>query len=100
MIDNRNERPVRLSRRLSRQQRRALARKKAPGTGASQAGRNLASGAALTLRMGFGLATPAEAATFTVTNLNDSGPVNRRQAITDENIAAGPVVVAFQAGLT
>src|SRR3954447_17937493 len=98
MIDNGNEGPVQ----LSRQQRRALerSRKKLTTGGASQAGKILASGAALTLGMGFGLGTPAEAATFTVTNLNDSGPGSLRQAISDANNAAGPDVVTFRAGLT
>lgn len=42
----------------------------------------------------------ANAATFTVTNLNDSGAGSLRQAIADANGAAGADVVNFQAGLT
>jgi hypothetical protein len=42
----------------------------------------------------------AQAATFTVTNLDDSGPGSLRQAILDANGAAGADVVQFQAGLT
>ncbi len=41
----------------------------------------------------------AQAATFTVTNLDDSGPGSLRQAILDANGAAGADVVDFQAGL-
>src|SRR5436853_3724241 len=90
------------SERLSRQQRRALARarKKAEGSGATRSGKILASGAALTLGLGFGLGSPAEAATFNVTTLNDAGPGSLRQAVLDANAAAGPDVITFQAGLT
>ena len=42
----------------------------------------------------------AQAATFTVTNLDDSGPGSLRQAILDANGAAGADIVEFQAGLT
>ena len=45
-------------------------------------------------------APPAEAATFTVTNLNDAGAGSLRQAIVDSNINPGSDVVTFQAGLT
>src|SRR4051794_8762461 len=88
--------------RLSRQQRRALerARRKAAGSGAAQSGKILASGAALTLGLGFGLGAPAEAATFNVSNLNDSGAGSLRQAVLDANAAAGADVITFQAGLT
>ncbi len=39
-------------------------------------------------------------ATFTVTNLNDSGAGSLRQAVTDANGAAGADTVNFQAGVT
>lgn len=41
----------------------------------------------------------AQAATFTVSNLDDSGPGSLRQAILDANGAAGADIVEFQAGL-
>jgi hypothetical protein len=41
----------------------------------------------------------AKAATFTVTNLNDSGAGALRQAITDANAAAGADVIEFQTGI-
>lgn len=77
----------------SRRQRRALARrekKRAAGLGAGIAGiAALAGGVA-----------PADAATFTVTNLGDSGTGSLRQALIDANGAAGADTVDFQAGLT
>lgn len=45
-------------------------------------------------------AMPASAATFTVTNLNDSGAGSLRDAITQANGAAGADVITFQPGLT
>lgn len=42
----------------------------------------------------------AQAATFTVTNLDDSGPGSLRQAVLDANGAAGADVIQFDAGLT
>ncbi|HEY2295942.1 MAG TPA: choice-of-anchor Q domain-containing protein [Thermoanaerobaculia bacterium] len=49
---------------------------------------------------GLALAAPAEAATFNVTNLNDSGAGSLRQAVLDANAAAGADTITFQAGLT
>ncbi len=45
-------------------------------------------------------ATPARAATFVVTNTNDSGGGSLRTAITVANGTAGPDQITFQAGLT
>ncbi len=57
--------------------------------------------AALTLGAAALAAVPAaQAATFTVTNLNDNGAGSLRQAIVDANAAAGADVIDFQAGLT
>jgi predicted outer membrane repeat protein len=50
--------------------------------------------------MGAAVSPAADAATFTVTNLNDSGAGSLRQAIEDGNGAAGADNVVFQAGLT
>ena len=58
-----------------------------------------ASGAAAALGA-LAAGVPANAATFTVTNLNDSGAGSLRQAIVDANNAAGADTVVFQAGLT
>src|SRR5262245_34743698 len=84
--------------RLSRQQRRALQRRRGKGLTARRA----ASGAALTLgTLGMALAAgqPAQATTFTVTNLDDDGAGSLRQAIAAANGAAGADVIDFQAGL-
>ncbi|MDX1998744.1 MAG: choice-of-anchor Q domain-containing protein [Thermoanaerobaculia bacterium] len=58
-------------------------------------------GAALTLgAAALAASQGAEAATFTVTNLNDAGPGSLRQAINDANGAAGADTVVFDAGVT
>lgn len=57
----------------------------------------------MALFVGSLLMTPvdkAEAATFTVTNTNDSGAGSLRQAIIDANGAVGPDDVTFAAGVT
>lgn len=78
---------------LSRQQRRQLDRK---------AGKDgVSPRAALTLGVAaLAAASQAQAATFNVTNLADSGAGSLRQALTDANNAAGADVVSFQAGLS
>lgn len=42
-----------------------------------------------------GATLPARAATFSVSNLNDSGPGSLRQAVVDANSATGDDVITF-----
>jgi hypothetical protein len=58
----------------------------------------ISGGAALSL--GFALAPSLEAATFTVTNLDDAGAGSLRQAVLDANAAPGADIIDFQPGLT
>jgi parallel beta-helix repeat protein len=58
------------------------------------------SGAALALGVGLALSSTAQGATFTATNLNDSGPGSLRQAVLDANANSGADVISFQAGLS
>jgi hypothetical protein len=77
-----------------------LRRRRGPAaSGTARSGAVGAAGAALAVA-GLGLGTPAGAATFTVTNLNDAGPGSLRQAVLGANSAAGADVITFQAGLT
>lgn len=46
------------------------------------------------------IVTPADAATFNVTNLYDSGAGSLRQAVIDANSTPGADTITFQAGLT
>lgn len=74
-----------------REKKRTEGSAKSPGTAL---GVGLAGIAALA-----GGATPADAATFTVTNVADAGAGSLRQAISDANGAAGADTIDFQAGL-
>src|SRR3954466_5072918 len=55
---------------------------------------------AVTLGIAALAAPSADAATFTVTNLNDSGAGSLRDAIVSANTTAGADVITFQPGLT
>src|SRR5436305_9150933 len=59
----------------------------------------LATGA-VTLGLAALAAPGADAATFTVTNLNDAGAGSLRQALISANTAAGADVITFQSGLS
>jgi hypothetical protein len=62
--------------------------------------RRLAAGAGLGIGAALGASATAEAADFTVSNLNDAGAGSLRQAILDSNTAPGADRVLFQSGLT
>lgn len=74
----------------SRQRRRARERKLRKGGAAASA---------LTLGVALAASPAAQAATFTVTNLDDAGPGSLRQAIEDANGAAGADTITFDPGL-
>ena len=60
----------------------------------------VALGAGLALGASFAVAGPAQAADFTVTNLDPDGPGSLRDAINQANATSGPDRVLFQSGLT
>lgn len=85
--------------RLSRRQRRAEARAQARAARRAARSGPLSAGAALALGLGLNPAG-AQAASFEVTNLEDSGAGSLRQAIADANAMPGADVITFQAGLS
>jgi Ca2+-binding RTX toxin-like protein len=60
----------------------------------------LAAGAGLGIGAALGTTATAQAADFTVSNLNDAGPGSLRQAVLDANTNPGSDRVLFQSGLT
>lgn len=78
---------------LSRRQRRAAARR------AAKLGSLPSAAAALALSLGL-QPSEAHAATFEVTNLNDSGAGSLRQAIADANANPDSDLITFQSGLS
>ena len=62
--------------------------------------RQAGTGAAVALGAAIAFAPAADAATFPVSNLNDTGPDSLRDAITQANLTADPDVVTFAPGLT
>jgi Right handed beta helix region len=84
---------------MSKHQRRRRNRRiqHARGTAAK---RTVVAGAGLSLGVTLAGGASADAATFTVTNLNDAGGGSLRQAILDANAASGADQVTFQSSLT
>jgi Ca2+-binding RTX toxin-like protein len=66
----------------------------------SAARRTVLAGTGLSIGAALGMTATAEAADFTVSNLNDSGPGSLRQAILDTNAAPGADRVLFQSTLS
>jgi Ca2+-binding RTX toxin-like protein len=84
---------------MSRHRRRRRERR-VEHTRASSAKRTVLAGTGLSLGAALGMTGTADAATFTVSNLNDSGAGSLRQAILDANAAPGADQVTFQSTLT
>ena len=62
--------------------------------------RRLAAGAGVGIGAALGASATAEAATFTVSNLSDSGGGSLRQAILDANATGGADQIVFKSGLS
>lgn len=84
---------------MSRHRRRRLSRR-IEHRRATAAKRTIVAGAGVSLGVTLVTGASAEAATFTVTNLNDSGAGSLRQAILDANATAGADQVTFQSSLS
>src|SRR5262245_32369794 len=79
-------------------QRKAERRKHAQRRGPTR--RQVVAGASIAMGATLAATGSAQAADFTVTNLNDAGPGSLRQAILEANANAGPDRVLFQSGLS
>jgi Ca2+-binding RTX toxin-like protein len=84
-----------MSRHRRRRQSRRIEHRRA-----TAAKRTAVAGVGLSLGVTLAGGASAEAATFTVTNLNDSGAGSLRQAILDANATAGADQVVFQSSLS
>src|SRR4051812_9638460 len=84
---------------MSRHQRRKRTRR-IEHRRVTAAKRTVLAGAGLSLGVTLATGASADAATFTATNLNDSGAGSLRQAILDANTAPGADQVTFQSSLS
>src|SRR5215216_4884666 len=84
---------------MSRHRRRRRTRRLEHRRGIA-AKRAVMAGARLSLGVTLATGASADAATFTVTNLNDSGAGSLRQALLDANAAPGSDQVTFQSSLS
>jgi hemolysin type calcium-binding protein len=84
---------------MSKHQRRRQDRR-AEHARATATKRTVLAGTGLSIGAALGMTATAQAADFTVSNLNDSGPGSLRQAILDANATPGADRVLFQSTLT
>ncbi len=85
------------ARSIRRAHRREVERE---GRRSGRLGKRAAAGAAAGTLGAVAFAAPAEAATFTVSNLDDAGAGSLREAIEDANLTGASDTVVFQSGLS
>jgi Ca2+-binding RTX toxin-like protein len=83
-----------------RKHRRRRQSRRVEHSRASGAKKKVMAGAGLSIGAALGMTGTAEAADFTVSNLNDSGAASLRQALLDANAAPGADRVLFQSTLS